>query len=169
MEVTGIIFLIGIGTMLLVIELFVLFGSFKIGILGLLANAIGIAGVYSVYGAKIGHITLGVIILIFFVLTIIAISIMSKREVGLTDTLAEAKVNIIDTYDVPVGITAIAQSDLKKMGQIWIGDKLYEAESIDDFIEKGSKVIVTDVSSYKIYVQKSNLGEEKIQQSIKNR
>jgi len=160
MEAAGIISLIGIGTILLVIELFVLFGSFKIGVLGLLSNAIGIAGVYSVYGAKIGHITLGAIVFGFFILTIIAINIMSKREVGLQDTLVEAKVNVIDTYDVPIGITATAQSDLKKIGQIWIGEKLYEAESIDDFIEKGSKVVVTDVSSHKIYVQKIMLEEE---------
>lgn len=153
MELFGIIALIVLGLIFVIVELFVMFGSVKIGTLGLICLGFALWLIYGNYGPYYGNLALGTTLVSGTILLFIAIRIMSNREVGLTDTLDEARVNVIDTQNVKVGDVGIAASDLKLGGRIRVNGETYDAESIDKFIDDGTKIMVTKVNSFQIFVK----------------
>ena len=153
MGLLGIITLMTLGVMFVIVELFLMFGSVKVGTIGIIFQALGIWMLYQSYGSYYGNIALVTSVLSAAILLAISLRIMSKREVGLTDTLTDAKVNVIDTQKVKVGDVGIAHSDLKLGGRIQIKGEIYDAESIDEFIDDGTKIMITKVNSHQIFVK----------------
>jgi len=130
-----------------------MFGSVKIGTIGLLFLSVAIWMIYQSFGLFFGHIALGTTVIGTAVLLAISIRVMSNREVGLTDTLDESKVNVIDTDSVRVGDVGVAESDLKLSGRIFVNGQFFDAESNGTFIDDGSKIIVTKVNTHQIFVK----------------
>lgn len=152
MGLAGIVLFILLGTLLIIIELFFLMGSVKFGLAGLVAMIIGIYMVYANYGLQAGNIALVTSLVGGVILTIIAIRLVGNREVGLTDVL-DGKVNVVDKQKVNTGDTGEAFGDLKLSGRININGEVMDAESTGDFIEDGTKVMVTKVTQNQIFVK----------------
>ena len=152
MGLAGIVLFILLGTLLIIIELFFLMGSVKFGLAGLVAMMIGIYMVYANYGLQAGNIALVTSLVGGVILTIIAIRLVGNREVGLTDVL-DGKVNVVDKQKVNTGDTGEAFGDLKLSGRININGEILDAESTGDFIEDGTKVMVTKVTQNQIFVK----------------
>lgn len=153
MELFGIITLVILGIMCVVVELFLMFGSVQVGVVGLAFLSAAIYMIYGSFGSYYGNIALVTVVLGTAILLTIALRIMSKREVGLKDTLDESRVNVIDTDAIKVGDVGIAQGDLKLGGRVRINGETFDAESIGSFIDEGTKIMVTKVNSHQIFVK----------------
>ncbi len=152
MGTLGIIVLVIIGVILILLELFLFMGSIKIGLAGLVVLLIGIFMIYGEYGTYAGNLALGISTVGGLLLTMIAFRFMSRREVGLMEVI-DGKVNVVDQLKVKVGDTAEAFGDLKLGGRIKIGEEIFDAESIGDFIDDGTKVMITKVTGNQIFVK----------------
>jgi len=154
----AIILLITLGLVLLVLEISVLMGSIKFGIMGLILLVIGIYLSYSQFGVAFGNTVLVSSLLFGMVLLVGTFRYLSRNKVGLEKVL-EGKVNEASKLNVSVGDTGIAFGDLRLSGRIDINGSILDAESNGDYIDDGTKVMVTKITENQVFVVSVN--EEK--------
>jgi membrane-bound ClpP family serine protease len=146
-----IIGLIILGIILLVLEILVLPGLVA-GIIGGLMIMASIIWMYQDYGSTAGHITA----VSSFLATVIAIwwSLKSKawNRYSLKDQL-EGKVNDVASLGVNEGDEGRTLSALRPSGTILFGDKKIEGHTSGEFMDAGTKVIVTKVFPNKVIVK----------------
>ncbi len=164
MTALAILLLIVLGLILMILEVSVLLGSIKFGIVGFGIYIVGIYLAYTQLGTTAVHMYLISSALAGVILLLITFRFLSKKDVGLKNVL-EGKVNEVDTNKVSVGDVGIAFGDLKLSGRININGHIFDAESIGDYIDDGSKVIVTRLSMNQIFVKSIN--NEKYSENIK--
>lgn len=148
----AIVILLALGLTLIIIELFVLMGTFKVGFLGLIVLGVALFFTYTTYGVAIGNMTLGLTSVMTVVLTLSGFRYMQNNDVGLTDAI-EGRVNEIDQLFVAVGDLGKAFGDLRLAGRAEINGKIQDVESEQDYIDDDSAVVVTRVTDHKIYVK----------------
>ena len=154
-----IIGLIVLGIILLILEILVLPGLVA-GIIGGLMILASVIWMYQDYGTTAGHITA----VSSFLVTVIAIwwSLKSKawNRFGLKDQL-DGKVNEVSVLGISEGDEGRTLSALRPSGTVLIGDKKIEGQTTGEFLDVGSKVVVTKVFPNKVIVKikVSDLGE----------
>jgi membrane-bound ClpP family serine protease len=147
--------LIIIGLLFLALEILVIPGTGFAGVLGFILIAIGIWQTYDYYGATPGHVVLaGTIILTFITL---ALSLRSKtwNRVMLKSSI-DSKVNVIDDVKVKPGDEGVAESRLVPAGKALIKGDYFEVRTTGEFIDPGTKLIVTKVEFNKIFVKRKD-------------
>jgi len=158
----AIIVLLALGLTLIIIELFVLMGTFKVGFLGLIVLFVAMFFTYSTYGAEVGHLTLGLTSVFTIMVTVAGIRYMQNNEVGLEKSI-EGRVNEIDQLLVAVGDFGKAFGDLRLAGSAEINGKIHEVESEQEYIDDNSTVLVTRVTDFKIYVKEVEEGTDSME------
>lgn len=129
---------------------------------------IGITGIYLLIESilAIGNIENAFIFILISILlsTIIMLFIVKKfinnihkNKLVLNTNLSKAKGNGTDYKNKDlIGKTAIVNKTLRPSGEVEIEQKIYEAITYGDFIEKGKEVIVDKIEGNKIYCIKKN-------------
>lgn len=155
-----------IGVILLGVELFVIPGFGIVGVGGVLAIFISIIMALGFNPADIENtadnlVSASVILLISITLTIVLSIILSKKIKKTTSfskfTLANSKIVDIshkENFSNLVGAEGIALTVLRPSGIVLVNDKNFDAVTYGDFIEKNSKVKITEVRESKIFVKK---------------
>lgn len=146
-----IIGLILLGIILLILEILVLPGLVA-GIIGGLMILASVIWMYQDYGTTAGHITA----VSSFLATVLAIwwSLKSKAwtRFGLKDQL-EGKVNEVSILGINEGDEGRTISALRPSGTVLIGDKRIEGQTSGEFLDVGTKVVVTKVFPNKVIVK----------------
>jgi len=147
------------------IVLLLIFGAFFLVAELVFLPGVTLGAVLSVvsYGAAIylgfdrlgfvgGMITLAVALALSLVVTIISLRAKTWRRLALNDKI-ESKSSDLPENSVKIGDKGIAISRLSPMGKVEIGGEMYEAKSIDKYIDQRSEIEVVGFENFTIIVR----------------
>lgn len=147
------------------IVLLLIFGAFFLVAELVFLPGVTLGAVLSVvsYGAAIylgfdrlgfvgGMITLAVALALSLVVTIISLRAKTWRRLALNDKI-ESKSSDLPENSVKIGDKGIAISRLSPMGKVEIGGEMYEAKSIDAYIDQRSEIEVVGFENFTIIVR----------------
>ncbi len=151
-----IIALIGLGFLLIVMEIFFIPGT-VVGIVGTLLTGFGIYLVYRDFGASNGHVTLAITVAVLIITVIAGFRMRAWEKYSNKDVL-EGKTNVIKEDQIKVGDSGKAISAIKPIGKARINEDNFEVQSFSDFIDAGEDLQVTKISGKTIYVKRYEKG-----------
>ena len=152
MEILILSSLLGIGLILLLVEVLFIPGTTVVGILGFLVSLAGVAYAFITFGNN----TALWITAIAAVLNLIAVwygfssGVWNKfsLKTAITGGAFDGR-----TGGLSFGMKGKAISDLKPYGKISVGDQIFEVKSEEGFIEVGKEVEIIKIENNKISVK----------------
>ena len=150
-----ILFLIALGFLLIILEIFVMPGTAIIGIIGLVLMITGIWSTYATYGTTWGNYTLLATGFSSFILVAYALKsrtwtrFMLKAEV-------KGKALSAEEHNVKTGQFGVTSSRLAPMGKALINDQYYEVHSSGPFIDQNEEIVVVKTEGLSIFVELKN-------------
>lgn len=154
MTITGIIFILIIGVILVLLEILVIPGVAIVGGIGALMILLGVYFSYEIDMIS-GHFTLGGAIIFSLVSGGLAFRAKTWEKFSLKEEL-EGKVNLVDKNVIHVGDRGITMSKLVPAGKAKINEKMFEVHSKYGMIENNVNIEVSKIESNKIIVIKLN-------------
>jgi membrane-bound ClpP family serine protease len=149
----SLIILLGIGFVL--IETFLIPGVTVAGIAGIVLIAGGLILGYKIHGApESNYLLIGTIISLIIVFTIVFRSKTWERY-SLKDSITGHSPSI-EADTVKVGDEGITISRLTPFGKVMVNNEIYEAKSVDGFVDPQTEVIVSKVNSTNIVIKPKN-------------
>ncbi|HAA21008.1 MAG TPA: hypothetical protein DCR93_23665 [Cytophagales bacterium] len=147
----SVLLLVGMGIILLLIELLFVPGTTVVGILGFILSAIGVYLSYVYFGNSTGSL-----VLLGTLALSVGTAIYSFRS-GVWDRFAnkskvEGRVNS-DPLTIGPGDVGETTSALRPIGKAEFGNKLYEVRTLGNYVEARQKVKVTHIDHTKIFVE----------------
>ncbi|WP_297335562.1 NfeD family protein [Algoriphagus sp.] len=144
--------LLGIGLILLLLEILFIPGTTVVGILGLLVSLTGIAYAFLSFSSEMAWWITAVVTLLNVVAVIYGFRSGVWNKFSLKTSL---KGGTFDqrTSGVEVGMTGKAISDIKPIGKALIHDQVYEVKSDSGFIPVDSDLTIIKVETNKIIVK----------------
>lgn len=153
MEIAVVIILLLFGIALLLVEIFLIPGLSVAGIGGILFLAGSIFYAYSFIGPEAGHLTFVAAVLLLGVAVWIFLKTKALERMSLK-TNVDGVNDPMQGMNIQVGDEGIASSRLAPMGKIKIKGMVMEAKSVDDFIDEGTEVVVIQVMSTNVLVER---------------
>lgn len=152
---TVILLLILVGLLLLLLEVLVVPGTTFVGITGFVLLVVSIWQAYAIYGTPAGHYALlGTLVLTFLVLYF---SLKSKTwRLMMLNTQIDSKMNEVDPAKVKPGDEGKTISRLAPSGKAFINGEYYEVQTLGEFIDPQTEIIVIKVEYSKILVKPKN-------------
>lgn len=149
---TVIIVLIGIGLLMVLLEVLVIPGGGFAGILGFALMVIGVYLAFNHEGVNAGLITLAATLLINVLALIVALR--SKTwDKAMLKTNIEARVNLIDAEKVQVGTGGITISRCAPSGKALLNNEFFEVHARSEFIDEGVQIEVIKIEGNKIIIK----------------
>lgn len=152
MSLIVIVLIIALGLAFIFIELFLIPGTAFVGLLGLIVSGAGVYLTYDYHGNTWGHIVLLITALSAVGMLIVGL----KRIAGLrwadADTI-DSRVNVLENLPVQVGDEGTAFNVLRPNGMATFGEHRLEVYSIGEYIDSGTRVVITKVTHDRIYVK----------------
>lgn len=145
--------LILLGLILFVVEL-VLLPGITIAAIGAFASLVGaVAWAFVDGGATMGFIVLGIVAILLIVLTILCLRPRTWNRFALkTNIESQVQPEKIERQ-VEVGTQGITLTRLAPMGKVQIEGQIYEAKSLDSYIDPRQKVVVIGYDNANIIVR----------------
>lgn len=145
--------LILLGLILFVVEL-VLLPGITIAAIGAFASLVGaVAWAFVEGGATMGFIVLGIVVFLLIVLTILCLRPRTWNRFALkTNIESQVQPEKIERQ-VEVGTQGITLTRLAPMGKVQIEGQIYEAKSLDSYIDPRQKVVVIGYDNANIIVR----------------
>lgn len=150
---TIILIILGIGMVLLILELFFIPGTTIVGLLGLIFSIAGIVITYRHFGSETGHIVListtafkaGILYWSFHYNAWSRFSLKSAMKNRVNEGLTEG---------LSVGLKGKALSSLRPFGKAQINDREYEVKTLTGgFIDNGTEIRILEIRSNQIIVE----------------
>jgi membrane-bound ClpP family serine protease len=154
MGITLVIILLLIAIIFLLLEIFLLPGFSIAGIAGILLMIGAVVYAYVAIGSTAGHITLlgGLMFLGIAIWWFMKSKVLDKMSLK---TDIDGKIEPLKDIEINAGDEGIALSRLAPMGKVKINNHVMEAKVNDDFINEGEKVVVLQVNSTNILVDRA--------------
>ena len=148
-----IILLVLLGVFFLVAELVFLPGV-TLGVL-LVLSSYGAAAYMAFvrHGIVGGAITIGVILILSLVATIISLRAKTWQRFALKDKVVGQSMDSPEE-ELKVGQKGVALSRLSPMGKVEIEGKIYEAKSVDAYVDQRSEVEVVGFENFTVRVKR---------------
>ena len=147
-----VIFLVLLGLFFLVAELVFLPGAALGVILSLASYAAATYFAFVRIGMVGGFITLGIILLLSLIATIISLRAKTWQRFALKNKV-EGQSMQTPAEEVRIGDCGVTISRLSPMGKVLIGSKEYEAKSAEAYIDQRTEVTVTGFENFTIIVK----------------
>lgn len=147
-------FLILVGMLFLLAEVLVLPGVSVGAILALVCYGGAIYMAFSGYGAMVGSIVVGIIVVASILLTVWAMRSKTWQRFSLNQNIDSVSSVTPQSDDVKVGDCGIALSRLSPMGKVIINGKTYEAKSTDAYIDQKSAIEVVGFENSNVIVKR---------------
>lgn len=147
-----VIFLVLLGLFFLVAELVFLPGAALGAILSLASYAAATYFAFVRIGMVGGFITLGIILLLSLIATIISLRAKTWQRFALKNKV-EGQSMQTPAEEVKIGDCGVTISRLSPMGKVLIGGKEYEAKSAEAYINQRTEVIVIGFENFTIIVK----------------
>lgn len=145
--------LILLGLILFVVEL-VLLPGITIAAVGAFASLVGaVTWAFVAEGATTGFIVLGIVVLLLILLTILCLRPRTWNRFALkTNIESQVQPQKIEKQ-VGIGMYGTTLTRLAPMGKVQIGEHIYEAKSLDSYIDPRQTVIVIGYDNANIIVR----------------
>ena len=131
------------------------------GLLFLVAELVLLPGVsigailaFRDYGPLAGGIVVAVVLVLSFVATVVSLRSKTWRRFSLKQKVDSSVMPEPVQQSVRVGDTGMTVSRLAPMGKVEIGGKIYEAKSMDSYIDPRREVEVVGFENFNIIVRK---------------
>ena len=147
-----VIFLVLLGLFFLVAELVFLPGAALGVILSLASYAAATYFAFVRIGMVGGFITLGIILLLSLIATIISLRAKTWQRFALKNKV-EGQSMQTPAEEVKIGDCGVTISRLSPMGKVLIGGKEYEAKSAEAYIDQRTEVTVVGFENFTIIVK----------------
>lgn len=147
-----VIVLIGIGLLLIIVELIFVPGTTVVGILGFVLTGIGIWIGYSVLGNSIGHIILATTVLIGGVAFFYSFRADSWSRFALKDQ-NRGHVNEDYQHALAVGEEGKTVSALRPQGTALFADRRHEVQTQGEFVSSNTAIRIIKLKQNKIIVE----------------
>ena len=147
-----VVLLIGIGLLLVVVELVFVPGTTVVGILGFVLAAIGIWIGYAALGTTIGHIILAVTVMIGATAFVYSFRSDSWSKFALKDQ-NRSYVNEDSPHMLQVGEVGQTVSALRPQGTALFSDRLHEVQTRGEFVAPNAAVRIIRLEQNKITVE----------------
>jgi membrane-bound ClpP family serine protease len=147
-----VIFLVLLGLFFLVAELVFLPGAALGVILSLASYAAATYFAFVRIGMVGGFITLGIIIVLSLIATIISLRAKTWQRFALKNKV-EGQSMQTPAEEVKIGDCGVTISRLSPMGKVLIGGKEYEAKSAEAYIDQRTEVTVIGFENFTIIVK----------------
>lgn len=152
MGISTIVILILLGILLIFAEFLLTPGLSLLGIAGFLVMGLGVFFSFYHFSPSFGYITLFSSLLILFIIIVVALKNNTWDHISLkTNTSSSVHEEIID--QVSPGDTGFAVSRLSPMGKVQIGEHLFEAKSLDGYVDPNTEIIIHKVSGNIVIVK----------------
>lgn len=147
----SVVLLLGMGIVLLLIELLFVPGTTFVGLIGLILSAVGVVMAYQYFGT-----TTGTFVLVGSSGLLVGTAVYSLRS-GVWDRFAskdklEGKVND-EPLTLVVGDTGQTTSALRPIGKAEFGNQTFEVRTFGEYVESEIKVKITAINHTKIFVE----------------
>ncbi len=153
MELTIVLVLLIAGIVFLLLELFLIPGLSLAGIAASISLLGAVYYAYTEIGATAGHLTL----LASIVLTAIAIYLFLKSKT-LERMALKAEIDGVNDplagFDLHVGDRGKTVSRLAPMGRVKVNGQMMEAKSLEEFIDQGVEVKITEIHNTNVVVER---------------
>lgn len=150
-----IILLILLGVLFLVAELVFLSGSFIGGALSLACYGGAIYLAFAGHGTVTGIVVVVIVALVSLVATIVSLRAKTWQRLSLKQEIESASMEQPEAR-LKVGDRGVTVSRLSPMGKVKIDGCIYEAKSIDAYIDPKCEVEVTGFENFSVIVKKIN-------------
>ncbi|MCW5907279.1 MAG: hypothetical protein KIS94_05435 [Chitinophagales bacterium] len=147
-----IVAIILLGLLLIFLEIFFIPGTTLFGVLGGLALLIGIVLMYSYYGTKYGHITLGLSLVAVFISIGLGFRVIESNKLSMKAEIT-GKVNELEIKGLEVGNIGTAITELRPNGKAIFEGIKAEVFSNGEYIARNTQVEITKVTNDKIFVK----------------
>ncbi|MBB6609447.1 hypothetical protein H7F15_00205 [Pontibacter sp. Tf4] len=152
LEWVTVILLIVIGLVLIIVELVFIPGTTLIGILGFALAAIGIWFGYATLGTTVGHVILGLSVLVAGVGLFYSFRGDAWNRFALKESI-DSRVNEEYQHNLEVGQTGTTTSALRPQGTALFNDQRHEVQTKGEFISPNTPVRIIKLSQHKIIVE----------------
>lgn len=147
-----VISLIGIGLLLIIVELIFVPGTTVVGILGFILTAIGIWIGYAALGTNTGHLILTTTVLIGALAFFYSFRSDSWSRFALKEQ-HRSRVNEDDQHTLQVGEEGKTVSALRPQGTALFADRHHEVQSKGEFISSNTPIRIIRLTQNKIIVE----------------
>jgi membrane-bound ClpP family serine protease len=156
MNILIILLLIFLAIVLLLIEFTILPGSAIAGIGSILLFAYSIYMAFTTYGALVGFLTLGFVVIVAPLLIVRLFKGKTGKKMVLS-TVLTGVANQIDHEKVKVGDIGITIGRLAPMGKIKVNGEVVEVRSTGTYVDPGESVRIIQIEKSQITVEPLNL------------
>lgn len=146
-----IIFLLLVGLLLILVEIFITPG-FIVGIVGLILMGIGVYQTYSEYGTLAGNLVLAGTFLVSVTIVFLTLRSGAWDRLSLNETIT-GKTNVIDLQFVHVGDKGKTLSALRPMGNALINNKRLEVVTEGEPVPANVQIEVINIAGNKVIVK----------------
>lgn len=153
-----IIFLVLLGVFFLVVELMFLPGVTVGTILSLVSYAVAVYMGFERFGFAGGAVTLAAVVAVSIVAVVISLRAKTWRRLSLKQKIESSSMDS-PSDTVKVGQHGVTVSRLSPMGKVNIDGKVYEAKSIDAYIDQRSDVEVVGFENFTVVVKRTRAAE----------
>ena len=147
-----VVLLIGIGLLLVIVELVFVPGTTIVGILGFILAAIGIWIGYTALGSTVGHIVLAATVLIAAVAFVHSFRSNSWSRFALKNQ-NRGHVNEDNPHLLEVGEVGKAVSALRPQGTALFAERQHEVQTRGEFVAPNKEIRIIRLSQNKIIVE----------------
>lgn len=150
-EWVSVLLLLGLGLVLLLIELLFIPGTTFVGLAGLLVLIFGIVLSYRYFGSATGNAVLIGTAVVAIVGTVYSIRSGAWERFALKGQ-SEGRFND-GPFTLAAGDVGETTSVLRPIGKAEFANKLYEVRTLGNYVESGTKVKITHIDHTKIFVE----------------
>ena len=147
--------LIGIGLLLLIIEIIFIPGTSVAGFIGFGLIVVGLLLSFNYFGSSAGWIVVGGTAVAAGLIFFWTFRTKPWRQFALKSSI-QSKVNEGETAGLEAGIEGKTVSALRPMGKAELAGKMFEVTSLRGYIESNTKIRIIKVSPNQILVEPLN-------------
>lgn len=148
-----IVLLIVFGLLFLVAELVLLPGVSIGAVLSLVCYGSSIYLAYRDYGPVTGTLVVLVILVLSLVATVISLRAKTWQRFSLKQKINSSSMPTTPEQELTVGDRGTTLSRLSPMGKIEVGGKIYEAKSLDAYVDPRREVEVVGFENFSVIVK----------------
>ncbi len=150
-----IVLLILLGILFLVAELLLITGSIAGTLLALVCYGSAIYLAFAQYGTLVGAVVIVAIALLSLLSTVISLRAKTWRKLSLQQEIDSASMPLPE-QQLKVGDHGVTLSRLAPTGKVEIEGRIYEARSMDVFVDQRTEVEVVGFENFTVIVKKTN-------------
>ena len=148
-----IVLLVLLGVLFLVAELVLLSGTTVGTLLSLVCYGVASYMAFAQYGYTAGFVTLGVIAVLSLIATVVSLRAKTWQRLSLSQKLESSSMEQPGQF-LQIGDKGVTVGRLSPMGKVEIGGKIYEAKSLDAYIDPKCEVEVAGFENFNVLVRK---------------